>query len=124
MYLLHLVLVRLTFYSAAVVLFPDMFPEHLRFMYFDGAAVIITFILLGRLLEERSKAKATDFLKGLMDLAPQNANLVLKNAEVKIVLAKDLRIDDIVLIKQGEKVSTDAVILEGEAEIDTLNDYR
>ncbi len=107
------------FYSAAVVLFPDMFPEHLRFVYFDGAAVIITFILLGRLLEERSKTKATDFLKGLMDLAPQNANLILKNADIKIVLAKDLRIDDIVLIKQGEKVSTDAVILEGEAEIDT-----
>ena len=107
------------FYSAFVVLFPDLFPEHLRFVYFDGAAVIITFILLGRLLEERSKAKATDFLKDLMNLAPTEANLVLKNGDVKVVLAKDLHIDDIVLIKQGEKVSTDAIIIEGEAEIDT-----
>ncbi|HIP44503.1 MAG TPA: heavy metal translocating P-type ATPase [Sulfurospirillum arcachonense] len=107
------------FYSAAVVLFPDIFPEHLRFMYFDGAAVIITFILLGRLLEERSKAKATDFLKSLMDLAPQNANLILENGDIKVVLAKDLHVDDIVLIKQGEKVSTDAIIIKGEAEIDT-----
>ena len=107
------------FYSAAVVLFPDAFPEHLRFMYFDGAAVIITFILLGRLLEERSKAKATDFLKSLMDLAPQNANLVLENGDIKVVLAKDLLVDNIVLIKQGEKVSTDAIIVKGEADIDT-----
>ena len=107
------------FYSAFVVLFPDIFPEHLRFVYFDGAAVIITFILLGRLLEERSKAKATDFLKDLMNLAPTQANLVLENGDIKVVLAKDLHINDIVLIKQGEKVSTDAVIVEGEAEIDT-----
>ena len=106
------------FYSAFVVLLPDLFPPHLRFVYFDGAAVIVTFILLGRLLEERSKAKATDFLKDLMDLAPINANLILKNGEVKVVQAVDLHVDDIVLIKQGEKVSTDAVIIEGEAEID------
>ena len=107
------------FYSVAVVLFPERFPEHLRFIYFDGAAVIITFILLGRLLEERSKAKATDFLKSLMDLAPQNANLITKNGDIKVVLAKDLQIGDIVLIKQGEKVSADALIIKGEAEIDT-----
>jgi len=88
-------------------------------MYFDGAAVIITFILLGRLLEERSKAKATDFLKSLMDLAPQNANLIIKDGETRVVLAKDLSVNDMVLIKQGEKVSTDALIVKGEAEIDT-----
>jgi len=54
-----------------------------------------------------------------MNLAPTQANLILKNGEVKTVLAKDLHVDDIVLIKQGEKVSTDAIIVEGEAEIDT-----
>ena len=107
------------FYSAFVVLFPSLFPPHLRFVYFDGAAVIITFILLGRLLEERSKAKATDFLKNLMDLAPLNANKIDENGEITTVMAKDLEIGDLVLIKQGEKVSTDAVIVEGGADIDT-----
>ena len=107
------------FYSAFVVIFPEIFPEHLRFMYFDGAAVIITFILFGRLLEERSKAKATDFLKSLMNLTPQNANIILKNGDTKVILAKELRVNDMVLIKQGEKVSTDAVIVKGKAEIDT-----
>lgn len=107
------------FYSAFVVLFPTLFPEHLRFVYFDGASVIITFILLGRLLEERSKNKATDFLKNLMNLAPLNANLIDNNGEIKTILASELNVGDMVLIKQGEKISCDALIVEGEAEIDT-----
>lgn len=107
------------FYSLFVVLFPELFPSHLKFVYFDGAAVIITFILLGRLLEERSKSKATDFLKKLMDLAPTNANLILDNGEIKEVLASELRLNDVVLIKQGQKISTDATIIDGKAEIDT-----
>ena len=107
------------FYSVFVVLFPDLFPEHLRFIYFDGAAVIITFILLGRLLEERSKSKATDFLKKLMDLAPLTANLIGEDSSYKTIQAADLKIGDKVLIKTGEKVSTDAVIIKGSADIDT-----
>lgn len=105
------------FYSAFVVLYPSAFPVHLRFIYFDGASVIITFILLGRLLEERSKNKATDFLKNIMDLAPLYANKIEINGEINTVLAKDLSIDDMVLIKHGEKVSADAIIIEGSSEI-------
>ncbi len=71
---------------------------------------IISFILLGRLLEERSKAKATDFLKKLMDLAPLNATLISKDGSFKTILATQLKIGDKVLIKTGEKISTDAVI--------------
>lgn len=107
------------FYSVFVVFFPSLFPENLRFVYFDGAVVIITFILLGRLLEERSKAKATDFLKKLMDLAPLNATLICEDGSFKTVLAKDLKIGDKVLIKTGEKISTDALIIKGSADIDT-----
>ncbi len=107
------------FYSAFVVLFPALFPPHLRFVYFDGASVIITFIILGRLLEERSKAKATDFLKNLMNLEPLNAQKIEPNGEIVQNLAKELNIDDIVLVKQGEKISADGVIIEGGADIDT-----
>ncbi len=107
------------FYSATVVLFPALFPPHLRFIYFDGASVIITFIILGRLLEERSKAKATDFLKNLMNLAPLNAQKIESNGDIIQVLAKELDIGDIVLVKQGEKISADGVVIEGGAEIDT-----
>lgn len=107
------------FYSVFVVLFPSLFPEHLRFIYFDGAVVIITFILLGRLLEERSKAKATDFLKKLMDLVPLNATLICEDGSYKTILASQLKIGDKVLIKTGEKISTDAIIKKGSADIDT-----
>lgn len=107
------------FYSVFVVFFPSLFPENLRFVYFDGAVVIITFILLGRLLEERSKGKATDFLKKLMDLAPLNATLILEDGSLKTILATQLTIGDKVLIKTGEKISTDAVITKGGADIDT-----
>jgi P-type Cu2+ transporter len=107
------------FYSVFVVFFPSLFPEELRFLYFDGAAVIISFILLGRLLEERSKAKATDFLKKLMDLAPLNATLIYEDGSFKTVLASELKVGDKVLIKTGEKISTDAVISKGSADIDT-----
>ena len=106
------------FYSVAVILFADSFPPHLRFLYFDGAAVIITFILLGRLLEERSKSKATDFLKKLMNLAPLNATLINPDGSYSIVLASDLQIGNRVLIKQGEKISTDALIIKGSADVD------
>lgn len=105
------------FYSTFVVISPTLFPENLRFVYFDGAAVIITFILLGRLLEERSRAKASDFLKSLMNLAPLKANIIKDNGDIKQIPAKDLEIGDIVLIKQGEQVSADCLIIKGYADI-------
>lgn len=106
------------FYSVFVVLFPSIFPVHLRFIYFDGASVIITFILLGRLLEDRSRSRASDYLKKLMKLAPNKATLVLKNSKLKVVFVKDLEINDIVLVKQGEKISSDGLIIQGGADID------
>ncbi|QKF82251.1 heavy metal translocating P-type ATPase [Halarcobacter ebronensis] len=107
------------FYSTFVLFFPNLFPENLRFLYFDGAAVIITFVLLGRYLEERSKQKASDFLKKLMNLTPQNATLLKKSNESEVVLAKLLNIGDKILVKTGEKIAADGVIITGNADIDT-----
>ncbi|WP_428026542.1 heavy metal translocating P-type ATPase [Arcobacter sp.] len=107
------------FYSSFVIFIPSLFPENLRFLYFDGAAVIITFILLGRYLEENSKLKASDFLKKLMNLAPLNANLIDKNQNIKVVLASSLELKDIVIVKSGEKIPADGLIVDGNADIDT-----
>lgn len=107
------------FYSSFVLFFPNLFPEHLRFMYFDGAAVIITFMLLGKYLEENSKQKASDYLKKLMNLAPEYANLVNENNEIETVLANTLKIDDQILVKTGEKIPADGEIISGGADIDT-----
>ncbi len=107
------------FYSTIVLFFPSLFPENLRFMYFDGAAVIISFMILGRFLEENSKQKASDFLKKLMNLAPLNANIIKEDKSVETVLANSLKIGDKVLVKTGEKIPADGIIIEGEADIDT-----
>lgn len=107
------------FYSSTVLFFPFLFPENLRFMYFDGAAVIITFMLLGRYLEENSKQKAGDFLKKLISLAPQNANLVKEDNSIETIQANLLKIGDKVLVKTGEKIPADGVIIDGNADIDT-----
>ncbi len=107
------------FYSAFTVLFPFLFPEHLRYVYFDGASIIITFILLGKVLEENSKAKATDFLKNLIDLAPKTATLVSSKGKEETIKADSLQIDDIVIIKAGERVSADGAIIEGSSDVDT-----
>jgi Cu+-exporting ATPase len=72
---------------------------------------------LGRLLEERSKTKASSFLKKLMDLAPLYANLINNDGSIESVLASSLQVGNKVLIKSGEKVSTDAVIIKGNADI-------
>lgn len=107
------------FYSTFVVFIPDIFPETLRFIYFDGAAVIISFVLLGKYLEENSKQKAGSYLKKLMDLAPMHANLITADSNIKTVLAANLQIGDKVLVKSGEQIPTDGFIIEGEADINT-----
>ena len=105
------------FYSVFVVFFPYFFPENLRFIYFDGSVVIITFVLLGRLLEERSKEKASNFLQKLMNLAPLNATLICEDGSYKTIVAVNLKVGDTVIIKTGEQISTDAIIIKGTADI-------
>ncbi|MGP1561870.1 MAG: heavy metal translocating P-type ATPase [Helicobacteraceae bacterium] len=105
-------------YSALVVLTPHIFPPHLRYMYFDGAMMIITFILLGKFLEEKSKARATDFLKDLLDLSPKMATLLQGEQETQVA-ASSLAPGDIVAVRSGEAISADGIIIQGEADVDT-----
>lgn len=106
-------------YSTFVVFFPQLLPENLRFIYFDGAAVIISFVLLGKYLEENSKQKASDFLKKLMHLVPQTANLLQDNGEIKQIASSSLKIDDKILIKVGETIPSDGIIIEGSSYLNT-----
>lgn len=106
-------------YSLTAFLFPELFPKELNYLYFGGSSMIITFILLGKLLEEKSKQKATNYLKKLMDLSPEISIRLDENGNEHEVLSKDLNPDDVVLIKAGERLSCDGIITEGKAEIDT-----
>lgn len=86
-------------------------------IYFDTAAVIITLILLGRLLESRAKGQASEAIKKLMALAPKTARVIRAGQEQDISL-KEVVMGDIVLVRPGEKIPVDGVIIEGTSTVD------
>jgi Cation transport ATPase len=71
-------------YSVLVLLFPSFFPENMRHVYFEGSSAIITFVLLGRYLEQKSKLKATDFMKNLLSLKPTYATIIVDGKEYHV----------------------------------------
>ena len=80
--------------------------------YFESAAMILTLITVGKMLEAHSKGKTTDALKGLMDLAPKTA-VIVKDGEEKTVAVKRVKKGDIFVVKPGESIPVDGVITEG-----------
>lgn len=85
--------------------------------YFESAAMILTLITVGKTLEARSKGKTTDALKSLMKLAPKSA-VILKDGEEKTVPIDTVQKDDIFLVRPGESIPADGVIIEGESAVD------
>lgn len=81
-------------------------------LYLDSAAMILTLIRLGKFLESRSKQKTTDAITKLMDLVPKSATLIQLNSEIRIPLHQ-VRVDDLLIVKTGEQVPVDGVIVEG-----------
>ncbi|WP_103624983.1 heavy metal translocating P-type ATPase [Campylobacter concisus] len=105
-------------YSLFVVIFSDFIPDDLKNVYVSGAAMIIAFVLLGKYLEERSKAKAGDYLKTLLKISPKTAFLVMPDGHSKEVNVNELKVGDIVIVKNGYNIPSDGVIVQGGAEID------
>ena len=86
-------------------------------LYFESAAMILTLITVGKMLEARSKGKTTDALKGLMKLAPKTATLVVDGKE-KTVPIESVRKGDIFVVRPGENIPTDGIVLEGGSAVD------
>ena len=87
------------------------------YLYFDAAAGIICFVLLGRYLEEKAKGRAHSAIRRLLDLQPQTANL-FKDGDIVSVPVDELSIGDRILIRPGEKIPTDGTIIEGTSTVD------
>jgi len=85
--------------------------------YFESAAMILTLITVGKMLEARSKGKTTDALKSLMRLAPKTATVVRGGAELEIPI-EELQKDEIFAVRPGEHIPVDGVILEGSSAVD------
>lgn len=84
--------------------------------YFESAGMILTLITLGKMLESYSKGKTTNAIKGLMNLAPKKATILVDNVE-KVVPVEEVKIGDIFIVKPGENIPVDGVVIEGESAV-------
>jgi Cu+-exporting ATPase len=104
-------------YSMVATYLPQVLPDGTRFVYFEAAAVIVTLILLGRMLEARAKGRTGAAIKHLIGLQPRQARVLIDGQPT------DMDIDavkpgDLILVRPGEKIATDGVITEGQPYID------
>ncbi len=93
-------------------------PAHyLHELYFESAAMILALITLGKMLEARSKGKTTDALKSLMKLAPKTATVIRNGEEVSVGI-DDVRKSDVFVVRPGESIPVDGIIIEGHSALD------
>lgn len=105
------------FYSIVIMFFPVISGEHIHTVYFESAAMIITFILLGNYLEFNLKNRTHYAIRSLMNLQAKRA-LVIRNGLEMEVPIKNVRVGDIVLVKPGENIPVDGIIIEGNSTVD------
>jgi Cu+-exporting ATPase len=89
-------------------------PHH---VYFEAASSIVSFVLLGRYLEERAKGQASDAIRKLIDLQPDTA-LVLRDGEECLVPIDQVLVGDMLRVRAGDKIPTDGVVLDGQSDVD------
>jgi Cu+-exporting ATPase len=106
-------------YSSVAVLFPVWLGHagHTGHVYFDTSATIITLILLGKLLEATAKSRASDAIKKLLGLQPKTAQVIRDGSE-QTISVENVAVDDILVIRPGEKIPVDGVILKGFTTLD------
>lgn len=90
--------------------------KYMHEFYFESAAMILTLITVGKMLEARSKGKTTDALKGLMKLAPKTAVLYIDGDETEVPV-EQVKKDDIFVVRPGESIPVDGIIIEGESAV-------
>ena len=103
------------FYSLAYVLFPNRFPY--GGLYFDTSAIVIALILLGRLLEYTVRGRATEAIRKLAELQPRTALVLRDGREIEIPI-EEVSVGDFFLVKPGDKIATDGVVIEGHSSVD------
>lgn len=100
----------------------DKVMEYMHDFYFESAAMIVTLITLGKMLESYSKGKTTDALKSLMKMVPKTATIIEKdltgNEKEKIVSIEDININDVFVVKPGENIPVDGIVIDGFGAVD------
>ncbi|HLS50938.1 MAG TPA: heavy metal translocating P-type ATPase [Burkholderiaceae bacterium] len=104
-------------FSVVATFFPSWLPEDTVHVYYEAAAVIVTLILLGRLLEARAKGRTSEAIRRLVVLQPKTARVVRDNQALEIPVDQ-LRVDDIIEVRPGERIPVDGIVLEGQSHVD------
>lgn len=104
-------------YSLFVVFLPGALPVDEKNVYFEVSAVIIAFVLLGKFMEDWIKSRTSAAVRKLLDLRPKKARVMRNGKEVEI-LAEEIMVGDIVVVRPGEKIPVDGVIIYGESSVD------
>ncbi|HRF15719.1 MAG TPA: copper-translocating P-type ATPase, partial [Bacteroidia bacterium] len=107
-------------FSVFNMLFPQFWHQrglHAH-VYFEAAAVIVVFILLGKMLEEKAKGKTSSAIKKLMGLQPKTVIVIQSDGTEKQTFVEDVTVDDIILVKPGEKIAVDGTLIKGSSYVD------
>lgn len=94
----------------------ELVEKYMMEFYFESAAMILTLITLGKMLEAYSKGKTTDALKGLMELAPKSANIIRDGKEVNVPVEEVVK-GDIFIVRPGESIPVDGVVIDGHSAV-------
>ena len=108
------------FFSVFNILFPHFWYSRgiHPHVYFEAASIIIAFILLGRLLEEKAKGNTSSVIKKLMGLQPKTVTIINRTGEQEEISIDRIAIDDILFVKPGEKIAVDGRVMEGSSYVD------
>lgn len=104
-------------YSAAATFVPQIFPGHMADIYYDTSTVIIALILLGRYLEAKAKGETSEAIRKLMGLQAKTARVIREGQELDLPV-EEVIVGDVVLVRPGEKVPVDGVIIDGHSTLD------
>ncbi|GAB6190778.1 copper-transporting P-type ATPase [Desulfocastanea catecholica] len=111
-------------YSLVAVFFPDIFPAAMRGpdgavgVYFEAAAVIVTLVLFGQVLELKARGQTGAAIKALLGLAPKTARKIDENGQETDIALEDVQVGDLLRIRPGEKVPVDGVVTNGSSSVD------
>src|SRR5690606_1520100 len=104
-------------YSTVATFLPRLLPAGSAHVYFEAAAVIVTLVLLGRFLEGRARGRTGDAIRALVELRPKTARVVRDGAEVEVPVPT-VRRGDLVVVRPGERLPVDGVVVDGQSYVD------
>ena len=104
-------------YSLVVLFFPGLLPVDDKNVYFEVSAVIIAFVLAGKFMEDYMRSRVSAAVRKLMDLRPATARVIRDGQEVEIA-AENVMVNEIVVVRPGEKIPTDGIVTEGSSSVD------